>query len=55
MRNLRPGDKAQLVRLHDVGMDRDDAHGESISPALGRRNQAFLQIITVAFGLFALV
>jgi hypothetical protein len=55
LHNLRPGDQTQLVRLHDVGMNRDDAHGESISPALGRRNQAFIQIVTVAFGVFALV
>src|SRR5438067_4844514 len=45
---LRPGDQTQLVRLHEMRMDRDDANTETVRATLRRRDDAAVNIIPLA-------
>src|SRR5207302_6472905 len=46
--NSRPSNQAQLVRLHQIRMGRNNANAESVSAAFGRRHRSLIKITAVA-------
>jgi hypothetical protein len=52
---LRPGDQAQFVRLHQARMSRHDAHAEAVGAAFGRGNASLVNVIPVCIGLAVLI
>src|SRR5207245_5170711 len=46
--SLRPGDQAQLVRLHQIRMDRNDANTKSVGAAFRCRHRSLVEITAVA-------
>src|SRR5438067_10360303 len=45
---LRPGNQTQLMRLHEMRMDRDDANTETIRATLRCRDDTAVNIIPLA-------
>jgi FHA domain-containing protein len=52
--DLRPGDEAQFVRLHQAGMRGHDAHAEAVGAAFGCGHVALVNVGAVAIGLAVL-
>ena len=52
---LRPGNQAQLVRLHQAGMRGDHANAKPVSAAFSRRNAALVNVIAIPVGLAAFI
>src|SRR5687767_11203999 len=49
MITLRPGDQTQLMRLHKMRMDRNDAHAETVGSAVGCWDRTPVNVIPLSF------